>query len=237
MPRSSEPTRPERLTVVALCERVSEGAEIAARAALVDGVEAHILVCRNRRRPARFAAATVLDLLRSPRLLRELARGRLRITRGGLHDERVLRRLRAMNADVGLHAMSVIYRAPAIAAFRRGILNPHIGMLPRYRGRSVMEWSLLNGDETGITVFFVDEGIDTGCEIVLRRPVDVSSFPSVAEAKRHLFGLAPEMFEQALRELTRPGFTPATQEPGEGTRWYAMSELLTGVVDERLRGG
>ena len=234
---SSSASRPDRLGVVVLCERVREGDAIARRVGAVEGADVRVLVCRNRRRPSRFAAATLMDLVRSPRLVAEVARGRLRITPRALHDERVLRRLSALRPDVGLHAMSVIYRRAAIDSFRLGLLNPHIGLLPRYRGRSVMEWSLLGGDETGITVFFIDEGIDTGSEIVLRRPVDVSAFDDVASAKRFLFGLAPEMFERALRELTRPGFRPETQQESEGTRWYAMSGLFSGVVDGLLRDG
>jgi hypothetical protein len=48
-------------------------------------------------------------------------------------------RLKAsFNAEV-LHATDVIYRTETLQAFRLGILNAHIGVLPRYRGRSVME--------------------------------------------------------------------------------------------------
>src|SRR5436305_11718144 len=97
--------------------------------------------------------------------------------------------------------MSVIYRRPAIEAFRLGILNAHIGLLPRYRGRSVMEWSLLNGDPTGVTTFFVDEGIDTGARIVLRQHVDVYDCPEVDDAKRYLFSLDGAMYAEALRRL------------------------------------
>lgn len=48
-------------------------------------------------------------------------------------------------------------------------INCHAGKLPFYRGRNVLNWVLINDEkEFGITVHFVDEGIDTG-DIILQR--------------------------------------------------------------------
>ena len=66
---------------------------------------------------------------------------------------------RAPKFDIGLHKANVIYRESSISCFRMGILNSHIGLLPKYRGRCVMEWSLLNDDPTGLSVYFIDSGI------------------------------------------------------------------------------
>ncbi|OOE32065.1 formyl transferase [Salinivibrio kushneri] len=44
-----------------------------------------------------------------------------------------------------------------------GFINCHAGALPFYRGRNPLNWALINGDSSfGITVHYVDEGIDTG---------------------------------------------------------------------------
>lgn len=43
------------------------------------------------------------------------------------------------------------------------IINCHAGKLPFYRGRNILNWALINDEkEFGITVHYVDEGIDTG---------------------------------------------------------------------------
>jgi methionyl-tRNA formyltransferase len=50
-----------------------------------------------------------------------------------------------------------------------GIINCHAGKLPFYRGRNVLNWALINDEKDfGITVHFIDEGIDTG-NILLQR--------------------------------------------------------------------
>lgn len=44
-----------------------------------------------------------------------------------------------------------------------GCINVHASLLPKYRGSSPMQWSIINGDEkTGITLMYMDEGMDTG---------------------------------------------------------------------------
>src|SRR5262249_36770165 len=46
---------------------------------------------------------------------------------------------------------------------RLGAVNIHAGKLPAYRGRNVLNWVLINGEqEIGITAHFMDDGIDTG---------------------------------------------------------------------------
>src|SRR5215471_7537065 len=59
---------------------------------------------------------------------------------------------------------------------RRGCVNLHGGLLPHYRGPHVMQWAIINGEtETGVTLHYVDAGIDTG--------------PVIAEAR---FPIEPE---------------------------------------------
>ncbi len=51
----------------------------------------------------------------------------------------------------------------------KGFINCHAGALPFYRGRNVLNWVLINGEsEFGITVHYIDEGIDTG-DIILQK--------------------------------------------------------------------
>lgn len=224
---------------VALCQRLSDATRLDNRLRNVAGVTRFSLVTRTRSYPL-FLGALTLDWLRLGPAgwldgWRALARGHLRITAGRIDDTSVIEWLRRVRPDVGLHAMPVIYSRELIECFRLGILNAHIGQLPRYRGRSVMEWAILNGDPVGITTFFIDEGIDTGRRIVVRELVDVSAFRDVASAKRHLFSLDAEMYALALERLQLPGFEHELQDVADGKRFYVMSKLFTTVVEHTLR--
>lgn len=220
------------MKTVALCTHLSKALQFWRRLHAVPGVRLHLLICAPRwpRQILRLGGAGMLLALRL------WWRGTLFATRRGLDDRRTLEGLRAWAPDVGLHATDVIYRTETLQAFCLGILNAHIGLLPRYRGRSVMEWSILHGDPAGVTVFFMDEGIDTGPRLVTHRVVDLSQHRDVVSAKQHLFFLDVEMYAEALARLQEPGFAPLPNGPG-GRRHYVMSRLFTGVASRILGCG
>jgi methionyl-tRNA formyltransferase len=149
------------------------------------------------------------------------------------HPE-TLERLKALQLDVGLHKAGVIYREATINCFRLGILNPHIGILPGFRGRNVMEWALLEGEPIGVTVFFIDSGIDTGERIVLREEVDISGYNSIKKAKQHLFDLDAVFFRRALELLRSRDFQYKLNDKS-GRRYYVMSRLFESVVEKLIK--
>jgi methionyl-tRNA formyltransferase len=166
--------------------------------------------------------------------LKLVASQRVIFLRGPFHDYKSVETLKKLSLDVGLHKAGVIYRGVTIDAFRLGILNHHIGVLPAYRGRSVLEWSILQGDPVGITVFFIDTGIDTGSRILMTEEVDISGCRSVSEAKEYLFNLDQIFFRKALTLLTNS--EPSFQlNDGTGPRYFVMSKLFQGVVDQVLK--
>jgi methionyl-tRNA formyltransferase len=65
---------------------------------------------------------------------------------------------------------NVIFKKPLIELAPRGCLNLHTALLPRYRGLMPTFWVMKNSEEeTGVSVFFVDEGIDSGPILVQKR--------------------------------------------------------------------
>lgn len=66
-----------------------------------------------------------------------------------------------------------IFRNNIIDITPLGIINCHAGKLPYYRGRNILNWALINDEkEFGITVHFVDEGIDTG-DLILQKTFEI----------------------------------------------------------------
>jgi methionyl-tRNA formyltransferase len=218
--------------VLGLCGSVGAAARLWRGLRRVPGIDARFLISGS----SPWHQARALSGRDLPAALRLAVSGRLRVTRRPLDDPETIARLRRLAPDVGLHATGLIYRRPVLDCFRLGVLNPHIGLLPRYRGRSVMEWSILEGHPTGVSVFFVDEGIDTGPDIVLRREIAVGGFGDVLSAKTHLFSLDAALFAEALGRLRDPGFAPLRNREG-GRRYYVMSRLFTGIVDAILDAG
>ena len=73
-------------------------------------------------------------------------------------------RLRELEVDLFLiWSFPIILPMNVIEIPRKGAVNIHMGLLPEYRGVNGIRWALLNGEsQTGATMHFVDEGIDTG---------------------------------------------------------------------------
>lgn len=150
-----------------------------------------------------------------------------------LQDPETVSQLKQLELDLGLHKSGQIYTAETIACFRLGILNAHIGLLPKYRGRSVMEWSLVQGDPAGISVFFVDAGIDTGERIVLSETVDLSHCQTIAEAKQYLFDCDARLYRRAIEKLQQDEKS-FQRNDGSGRRYYVMSKLFEEVARKNL---
>lgn len=67
-----------------------------------------------------------------------------------------------------------IFRSKIINLPPLKTINCHAGKLPFYRGRNILNWALINDEkEFGITVHYMDEGIDTG-DIILQRTYPIS---------------------------------------------------------------
>jgi methionyl-tRNA formyltransferase len=65
---------------------------------------------------------------------------------------------------------NVIFKKPLIDLPSQGCLNVHTALLPKYRGLMPTFWVLKNDEqETGVSVFFIDEGIDSGPILVQKR--------------------------------------------------------------------
>jgi len=76
----------------------------------------------------------------------------------------VAREFADWQADLGVLAyVTQIVPATAFGAPRLGSICFHPSLLPRYRGGSAIPWQIIRGEtRTGVTVFWVDPGIDTG---------------------------------------------------------------------------
>src|SRR5438128_11088521 len=80
-------------------------------------------------------------------------------------------------------------------------LNLHASLLPRWRGAAPIQAAIAAGDrETGITVMYMDEGLDTG-DILLQRKIDILPNDIGGSLHDRLAQIAPEALLESLRML------------------------------------
>jgi methionyl-tRNA formyltransferase len=109
-----------------------------------------------------------------------------------------------------------------LAIPRYGFLNIHFSILPRWRGAAPVQRAIEAGDSvSGITVFQLDKGMDTGPYYVLSRFALDSDITS-DELLEELGELAPVSLMEAL-ELIQSGDKPKPQAQTEATRAYKLT--------------
>tara|TARA_B110000902_G_C14294871_1_gene582909 strand:+ start:13311 stop:14075 length:765 start_codon:yes stop_codon:yes gene_type:complete len=68
-----------------------------------------------------------------------------------------------------------IFKAPILNLAPKGCINLHTALLPKYRGLMPTFWVLKNNEKyTGVSVFFVDKGIDSG-SIIVQEKVEIGN--------------------------------------------------------------
>lgn len=92
-------------------------------------------------------------------------------------DPQAIAWLRELNADVGaVVAYGTIFRKDVLEIPRLGWINLHYSLLPELPGPAPVQHALLLGKKTtGVTVFRLDEGIDTG-PIIVSKKFDIDNF-------------------------------------------------------------
>ena len=81
-----------------------------------------------------------------------------------LNDPIVVNGLGQIQPDLVVFTGGGLIRQEVLENAGNGVINCHMGVLPSYRGMDVVEWPILERhfDQVGITVHFMDKGLDTG---------------------------------------------------------------------------
>jgi methionyl-tRNA formyltransferase len=107
-------------------------------------------------------------------------------------------------------AYGLILPQAMLDAPRRGCLNVHASLLPRWRGAAPIQAAILAGDsETGITIMQMDAGLDTG-PILLREAVPITDLTSAAMLHDRLAEIGARLIPRALAESPPPRPQPDT---------------------------
>uniref|UniRef100_A0A671UEE5 Aldehyde dehydrogenase 1 family member L1 n=2 Tax=Percomorphaceae TaxID=1489872 RepID=A0A671UEE5_SPAAU len=114
---------------------------------------------------------------------------------------------------------------------KHGSIIYHPSLLPRHRGASAINWTLIHGDKKGgFTVFWADDGLDTG-PILLQRECDVEPNDTVNTIyKRFLFPEGVKGTVEAVR-LIAEGKAPRITQPQEGATYECIQKKDNSKID------
>ena len=100
---------------------------------------------------------------------------------------------------------------------RLACLNLHASLLSRWRGAAPIQAAIAAGDsETGITVMYMDEGLDTG-DILLQRNIEILPNDTGGSLHDRLAQIAPETLLESLRLLASGNAPRVSQDNARAT--------------------
>ena len=135
-----------------------------------------------------------------------------------IRDPQAIEQIRALVPDViVVMAYGQILPRDVLAIPKIACLNLHASLLPRWRGAAPIQAAVAAGDqETGITVMYMDEGLDTG-DVLLRRTIDILPADTGGSLHDRLAQIAPEALLESLQMLERNSAQRIPQDNAQAT--------------------
>lgn len=148
-----------------------------------------------------------------------------KVSREGLDD------IRAFQPDVIVTAAFGQILSDAFLAIPKfAVLNVHASLLPKYRGSSPIQWSIINGDEkTGITIMKTVKAVDAG-DVLLEKETEIGKKETAGELFDRLAILGGEAIVEAISLVEREKATFTPQDESKVTH-CSMINKGDGLVD------
>lgn len=136
----------------------------------------------------------------------------------------VLEEIEKIQPDIGIVAdFSYIIPKNIIESFKGKIINVHFSLLPKYRGASPVQYTILNGDEhAGVTYYLLSEKMDDG-DILSQIEYKIDSRYTSGELYELLFNFASENLPSVIKKYLSGEIKPVTQDHSLATYTYSKT--------------
>lgn len=134
-----------------------------------------------------------------------------------INDKGFVNKIRAISPDlIVVVNFDQILKEELISIPPKGCINTHASLLPKYRGRAPLNWAIIRGEqETGVTVHFINKGIDTG-EIVIQKKISIGEDDYIEDIMGKVKEMYPIIVNEAVDKIESNLVTPIKQEISNG---------------------
>jgi methionyl-tRNA formyltransferase len=141
-----------------------------------------------------------------------------------LRHSEVLQTIRRLRPQIGLSVLfGYILRAELIRFFPSGVINLHPAYLPYNRGAYPNIWSIVEGTPAGVTLHYIDAGVDTG-DIIAQKHVPVDPADTGETLYRKLERACVEIFVESWPLVLR-GKVPRTPQAREKGTYHHIGDV------------
>ncbi|MES1023424.1 methionyl-tRNA formyltransferase [Gloeocapsa sp. BRSZ] len=133
-------------------------------------------------------------------------------------DAEILAQLQKLSVDVFVVvAYGQILSQEILDIPRRGCINVHGSILPKYRGAAPIQWCLYHGEaETGITTMLMDAGMDTGA-MLLKAYTPIQLLDNAQDLAQRLAEIGADLLTETLFKWERQEIQPIPQDDSQAT--------------------
>ena len=150
-----------------------------------------------------------------------------------MSDPRYQELIADLKPDFGLAAgwYYVIPRS-VLARFDKGVAGVHASLLPKYRGGAPLVWAIINGEtKTGVTLFYFDDGVDTG-DIIAQREFPIAPRDTIREVYERATQTSVDLAIESI-PLIASGKAPRAPQDESGATVYPQRSPEDGLIDWR----
>ncbi|OGR82906.1 MAG: methionyl-tRNA formyltransferase [Elusimicrobia bacterium RIFCSPHIGHO2_02_FULL_57_9] len=117
-------------------------------------------------------------------------------------SSQIVMELRELAPDLAVAvAYGQMLKPDILSIPKLGTLNVHFSLLPKYRGAAPVQWALARGEtKTGVTIFWLDQGMDTG-PIFVKKELAIEPDENSPALIERLKGLGLKALEEVLQEI------------------------------------
>jgi len=134
-----------------------------------------------------------------------------------LRQPEVLEAIKTFQPDIGVSILfDYVLKPEFLALFPLGVVNLHSSYLPYNRGQYPNVWSIVEGTPAGVTLHYIDEGIDTG-DIIAQEEVAIEPVDTGETLFRKLEQTCIELFQKTWPLIRTGKAQRIVQNKAEGT--------------------
>jgi methionyl-tRNA formyltransferase len=152
-----------------------------------------------------------------------------------LNNPEVVNGLRELQPDLVVFTGGGLISQDVLTNSGNGVLNCHMGVLPLYRGMDVVEWPILNGNfnQIGISVHFMDKGVDTG-DILCVKQIQPLKSETIQNLRDRIEPIMCKTLVDTCIDFLNGNLQRRSQNNLDGKQYFKMHPRLQEIAGDKL---
>lgn len=151
-----------------------------------------------------------------------------------LNDDNVEQLLKSYDKKLIIFTGGGIVRKNIIDNSGDGIINCHMGILPKYKGMDLPEWCILENEieELGITLHFMDTGIDTG-DILKKIKIPIGNHSSIKGIRSSFEPIMVNSMVSIVEDYLKGKVNRNKQPPEDKRQYFLIHKRLYDIAETK----